>query len=63
MTRVTEQMICEMAAIVAQKVNPEAIVLFGSHATGGTRPDSDVDLLVIEREPSSLQPRRGGTLA
>jgi predicted nucleotidyltransferase len=32
--------------------SPERIVLFGSHATGTARPDSDLDLLVIE--PSSL---------
>ena len=29
---------------------PEKIILFGSHATGRQRSDSDVDLLVIERE-------------
>ena len=33
-----------MAAVVAREVDPEAIILFGSHATGGARPDSDVDL-------------------
>ncbi|MDX1605185.1 MAG: nucleotidyltransferase domain-containing protein [Candidatus Competibacterales bacterium] len=37
------------AAVTA--VDPEWIVLFGSHARGGARPDSDIDLLVVEREP------------
>ena len=40
-----------MTAVVAREVDPEAIILFGSHATGDARPDSDVDLLVIEAAP------------
>ena len=54
MVRVTEELIREMAAVVAREVNPEAIILFGSHATGDARPDSDVDLLVIETAPFGL---------
>ena len=30
--------------------DPERIILFGSHATGTQRADSDIDLLVIERD-------------
>lgn len=37
-------------AIVAA-VQPSRIYLFGSRARGEARPDSDVDLLVIEKEP------------
>lgn len=48
---VSEETIREMAAIVAREVGPEAIILFGSHATGEARPDSDVDLLVVEAAP------------
>jgi predicted nucleotidyltransferase len=51
MTPVTEQLILKMAAVVAQEVNPEAIILFGSHATGNARPDSDVDFLIVETAP------------
>ena len=50
-TVATPALIREMADVVSQEVQPEAIVLFGSHATGQARPDSDVDLLVIETEP------------
>ena len=32
---------------IAQKYNPEKIILFGSYAEGIPTPDSDVDLLVI----------------
>jgi predicted nucleotidyltransferase len=35
---------------LAAASKPERIILFGSHARGEARDDSDVDLLVIERE-------------
>ncbi len=50
-TIVTETLIREMATAAAQEVQPEAIILFGSHATGQARPDSDVDLLIVEAAP------------
>lgn len=34
---------------IAREFHPERIILFGSHARGTARPDSDVDLLVIAR--------------
>src|SRR3989442_15805701 len=35
-------------------VDPDRIILFGSHARGDARPDSDVDLLIVKDtdEPS-----------
>ena len=50
-TTVTETLIHEMTAAAAQEVQPEAIILFGSYATGQARPDSDVDLLIVETAP------------
>ena len=35
-------------ALLVQAARPERIVLFGSHARGDAREDSDFDLLVIE---------------
>ena len=32
---------------IARAFEPERIILFGSHARGDAKPDSDVDLLVI----------------
>src|SRR3989454_8885664 len=32
---------------IAREFRPEKIILFGSHARGDARPDSDVDLMVI----------------
>lgn len=43
-----------MSEIVKQIVvqtDPEKIILFGSYARGLAGPDSDLDLLIVEREP------------
>ena len=50
-SRVTEELIRQIVVVLTQEISPEAIVLFGSHATGQARPDSDIDLLVIEAAP------------
>ncbi len=41
------------AKILAEAARPEKIILFGSYARGEAREDSDVDFLVIEREPAN----------
>jgi len=38
---------------IAQTLQPERIILFGSHAYGMPTPDSDVDLLIIMQTPMS----------
>lgn len=40
----------------AEEVRPMRVILFGSHARGGARADSDVDLLVVM--PEGTVPRR-----
>lgn len=44
---VTEDKIREAATKIANEIDPEKIILFGSFAYGHPTPDSDVDLLVI----------------
>lgn len=56
MIAVTEEVLQQMVATIVREVDPEAIYLFGSYARGQAGPDSDVDLLVVEREP--FGPRR-----
>ena len=42
-----ERIIDQMVLRIADRFDPERIILFGSAARGNARPDSDVDLLVV----------------
>lgn len=46
---VAARQIEEYVGEVVRQFRPERVVLFGSHATGTARQDSDVDLLVVMR--------------
>jgi len=46
----TQQVINEAVRVLADAAQPRSIVLFGSHARGEARADSDLDLLVVEDE-------------
>jgi predicted nucleotidyltransferase len=48
----------QMVDVIVREVDPETIILFGSRARGDARPDSDVDLLIVESEPFSPQRSR-----
>ncbi|MCF8210289.1 MAG: nucleotidyltransferase domain-containing protein [Rhodoferax sp.] len=48
----------QLVNAIVQEVDPQEVILFGSHARGDARPDSDVDLMVIEQEPFSAQRSR-----
>lgn len=53
---VTETLLQEITERVVENFDPEKVILFGSHAAGIARPDSDIDLLVImEAEGSPIQ--------
>ena len=58
MVAVTEEVLQEMVHAIVREVNPERIYLFGSHARGEAGRHSDVDLLVVEREPFGPQRSR-----
>ena len=51
MVKISNQLIDTMAQQIVREVDPERIVLFGSWARGEGKDGSDVDLLVVEREP------------
>ena len=46
---VTTAQIRKLSRRIAEQFDPEQIILFGSHASGRARGDSDVDLLVVMR--------------
>ena len=49
--RIPMKTIRAIAEHIAEKYNPEQIILFGSHAYGNPTPWSDVDLLVVMDTP------------
>jgi len=58
MPKSEQELLQSMVDIIVREADPERIILFGSRARGDARPDSDVDLLIIESEPFSVQHSR-----
>jgi predicted nucleotidyltransferase len=61
--RIPQKAIDEVVQQIAEKFQPQKIILFGSYARGKPRPESDVDLLVVMDTPlkesqQSLEIRR-----
>jgi predicted nucleotidyltransferase len=55
---ITEELLREMTEKIVREINPRKVVLFGSHARGTARPDSDLDFLIIEDGPFNAQRSR-----
>lgn len=54
--KLAEPPIDEMVRRIVERLHPRRVVLFGSHARGTARPDSDVDLMVeVESEADRLR--------
>lgn len=53
-----DSIIRKMVDTIVREADPDTVILFGSRARGDARPDSDVDLLIVEREPFSPQHSR-----
>lgn len=58
MVNISDDVIEEMARRIVREVDPQRILLFGSWARGEANEHSDVDLLVVEREPFGAQRSR-----
>lgn len=58
MQPMTETTLQELVDTVMSEVNPDALILFGSRARGEARPDSDLDVLIIDPEPFTAQHSR-----
>lgn len=48
----------EMVEVIVREVDPQTVILFGSHARRDARSDSDVDLMVVEDLPFSAERSR-----
>jgi uncharacterized protein len=57
MATVTSELLQEMARRLVEELDPEEVILFGSHAWGTPNPDSDVDLMVVlpDGEPATAE--------
>ena len=55
---VTDKLLAEMVAVVVREADPERIYLFGSYARNEATPESDVDLLVVERNAPDGDPHQ-----
>jgi uncharacterized protein len=47
----TEELISRVSEVLVEAAHPKRIILFGSHARGDSRTDSDFDVMVIEERP------------
>jgi len=48
---IDESLVEEIVRRILAVAAPDKIILFGSAATGGMTRDSDIDLLIVERDP------------
>jgi predicted nucleotidyltransferase len=53
-----DSLIRQIVEVIVREADPDAVILFGSRARGEARPESDVDLLIIERAPFGPQHSR-----
>lgn len=51
MVNISDNMIDRITQRIVHEVHPQRILLFGSWARGQANQNSDIDLLVVEREP------------
>lgn len=58
MQALSPETLAKLTRIIVREVDPRTVILFGSHARGDARPDSDVDLMVIEDKPFSARRSR-----
>ena len=55
--KVTESLLAQMVRKIVEAFHPEKVILFGSHAWGTPKQDSDVDILVIMESDLSFAHR------
>jgi uncharacterized protein len=63
MTPATDTVLEEMTRTIVETAQPRKVILFGSRVRSDARPESDVDILVIEDEPFGPQRSRRKEMA
>jgi predicted nucleotidyltransferase len=63
MVQPNSDILAQMVRTIVDTAAPEQVIVFGSWARGDARPDSDVDLLVVESKPFGPQRSRRRELA
>ncbi len=53
-----EKLLQSMTETIVDEVHPDEVILFGSHAKGTDRAESDVDLLVVMPDAEETRRRR-----
>jgi len=48
MSEVPKSVLDEMVRVIVEAIDPERIIMFGSHAKGNAGPDSDLDIMVVD---------------
>ena len=56
--QIDESLIREIVQRIVSVTQPERIILFGSASTGRMTKDSDIDLLILERNPQDARVER-----
>ncbi|MEW6236023.1 MAG: nucleotidyltransferase domain-containing protein [Candidatus Omnitrophota bacterium] len=51
MSNISDVTLSHMVDVIVKVIQPEKIILFGSHAKGVSNPDSDVDFLIVDSKP------------
>ncbi len=46
--KINDKIINQLLAIIMKKANPDKVILFGSHARGDAREDSDYDFIILK---------------
>ncbi|MCK5852009.1 nucleotidyltransferase domain-containing protein [bacterium] len=49
-----EKILKEITSAIVNAISPEQIIFFGSRVNGKNNQNSDIDLLIVEKEPFSL---------
>jgi len=58
MVAVTEESLRQLVEAIVREVDPEEVWLFGSRARGQAGEHSDIDLMVVQRDPFAERGRR-----